>query len=168
MFGGVTRSAAVGQWVGDKERVDLRNRRRVIVVIMTSQKKLPTSSVTMDSNFVFRLKDAPQLYKDFIKRYHRTFESEYDYNQRYMNFIQTLRYINSINAQTFTEQKVLPNQFADYSDDERRNYLRKTAKRIDPELRMILRMNEDPEESKEETVRSQPTERTGYIIRSYA
>ncbi|CAH1645460.1 unnamed protein product [Spodoptera littoralis] len=103
------------------------------------------SHVKMDNNFVFKLKDAPQLYKDFTKRYHRTFQSEYDYNQRYLNFIQTLRYINSINAQTFTQQKVLPNQFADYSDDERRDYLRKTAKRIDPELRMILRMNEDPE-----------------------
>lgn len=103
------------------------------------------SFVKLDNNFVFKLKDAPQLYKDFTKRYHRTFASEYDYNQRYLNFIQTLRYINSINAQTFTQQKVLPNQFADYSDDERREYLRKTAKRIDPELRMILRMNENPE-----------------------
>uniref|UniRef100_A0A2H1X189 SFRICE_027567 n=1 Tax=Spodoptera frugiperda TaxID=7108 RepID=A0A2H1X189_SPOFR len=122
----------------------------------------------MDNNFVFKLKDAPQLYKDFTKRYHRTFTSEYDYNQRYLNFIQTLRYINSINAQTFTQQKVLPNQFADYSDDERRDYLRKTAKRIDPELRMILRMNENPEESKEDMFRTQQTERTGYGIRTYA
>lgn len=98
-----------------------------------------------DSSFVFQLKDAPELYKDFAKRYHRTFKSEYDYNQRYLNFVQTLRYINSINTQSDTQQKVLPNQYADYSDDERRAYLRRNHKHIDPQLKTILRMDREHE-----------------------
>nr|XP_021191847.2 uncharacterized protein LOC110377323 [Helicoverpa armigera] len=120
------------------------------------------------TNFVFQLKDAPELYKDFIKRYHRTFDSEYDYNQRYMNFVQTLRYINSINAQSFTQQKVLPNQYADFSDEERRAYLRKTEKKIDPELKIILRMKDEPKRHRK-PLRSKTSKKkaTGYGIRDY-
>lgn len=93
----------------------------------------------------FDLKKAPQLYEQFIQRHKRKFKSEEEYNERFQNFVQTLRYINKINAQSHaTQQKVLPNQFADFSNDERRRILQRTTKNIDPELKTILRIKDNP------------------------
>lgn len=114
----------------------------IVLAVFLLYPSLPVSS-GKDTSFVFDLKDAPALYKDFAKRYQRKFKSEFDYNQRYINFVQTLRYINGINSQADTLQKVLPNQYADFSDDERREFLRENHKHIDPELRDILRMDDE-------------------------
>lgn len=102
-------------------------------------------STFADDDLQFDLKKAPELYEQFIKRHNRKFKSEQDYNERFQNFVVTLRHINTINAQSHkTQQKVLPNQFADFSNDERRRILQRTTKNIDPELKQILRIKDNP------------------------
>ncbi|KAJ8728207.1 hypothetical protein PYW08_016592 [Mythimna loreyi] len=120
-----------------------------LALALTLLYPLLANSLEEESNFVFELKDAPAVYRQFAKRYNRTFKSEYDYNQRYTNFVQTLRYINSINSQGDTLQKVLPNQFADYSDNERVMYLRQHFKHVNPDLKQFLRMNDDSEDEED-------------------
>lgn len=97
--------------------------------------------------YMFNLRNASSIYKDFIKRYNRTFKGYHDYYQRYINFVNTLRTINNINKQSSVMQKVLPNKFADWSDDERRNLLLRTTKknRIDPELKTYLNIDDRPD-----------------------
>lgn len=85
----------------------------------------------------FDVQNSVALYKNFIKRFYRKFKNEDDYYQRYLNFVRTLRTINKINAGA--TEKVGPNQFADWSDEERYKRMDKMKKRgaMDPEIKAI-------------------------------
>lgn len=83
----------------------------------------------------YNLRDGPQLYEKYVKKYHKTFKAQREYQDRYNNFMKTLRKINVINSRP-NSQKVRPNQFADLSTDERNNVEQTT--KIDSELKFMM------------------------------
>lgn len=91
---------------------------------------------------IYDLKNGPSLYADFIKKHKRTFQDREEYQSRYMNFLNTLKKVNEINAVPGS-QKVFPNKYADFTNDERIALTEKEQK-VDPELASMLRDERNP------------------------
>lgn len=94
----------------------------------------------MSPNYVYDLRNGQKIYDYFIAKYNRTFNGELDYQNRYSNFIRTLKKINQVNSIT-DSVKVGPNQFADYSTAEYRAAMKKLGKDDDPELAITRERN---------------------------
>lgn len=92
-----------------------------------------------------RLSDAPKLFKQFITKYNKTMKSEYEHQERFKNFVKTLKNINVVNARPNAE-KVGPNQYADLSYDEwKKTTINKEPERVrDPELEYVAKINNQP------------------------
>lgn len=92
---------------------------------------------------IFQMQEAPFLFQKFMKRYDKKYNNEWDYQNRYLNFVNTLRKVNEINAEPGSV-KVVPNKYADLSDQERSLLEEEqTTKRIDSEL-AALSADRDP------------------------
>jgi hypothetical protein len=64
----------------------------------------------------YNLDDAEELFKTFVKDYNKTYEGE-EYQRRYNNFVENLKFINEHNASNSTFSVGL-NKFADLGKDE--------------------------------------------------
>lgn len=89
------------------------------------------------SPYVHDLQNGQKLYEDFIAKYNRTFTGELDYQNRYSNFMRTLKNVNRINS-IQGSVKVGLNQFADFSATEYKKTMDHTEKKVDPELALML------------------------------
>ncbi|CAK1547244.1 unnamed protein product [Leptosia nina] len=87
-----------------------------------------------EPTLIYNLRDGPQIYKKYVEKFNKTYSDD-EYYTRYHNFMNTLRQINYINSKK--PQKVQPNKYADWSDDERRNV--EATTKIDWELTMQLK-----------------------------
>lgn len=70
---------------------------------------------------VFNLNRGPDLYREFAKKFNRTFVNREEHQMRYKNFMKTLQEINFLNSQPGSV-KVGPNKYADLTDIEKINY----------------------------------------------
>lgn len=81
----------------------------------------------------YDLREAPRYYDEYIKDFHKTFKDQNEYRRRYKNFVETLKKINTLNAQP-GGNKVKLNSNSDLTDAERK------PRKIDPELKSIMRI----------------------------
>lgn len=101
------------------------------------------------SPVIFKLDDAPILFKQFVVKYNKTYGSEMEYQERYNNFVRTLRKINVKNSHP-SSVKVGPNEYADLTPQEWNNHLKdlvtKTnpARPRDPELELARHFQSHP------------------------
>lgn len=84
--------------------------------------------------FIYNIENAPTIYAEYVNKYNKTFYGQNDYERRYKNFVETLKKINKINSEP-DSKKVGPNRLADLSYED----LVETTKKIDPELRAIMK-----------------------------
>lgn len=66
---------------------------------------------------IYDLKDAPKLFKKFIKDYHKEYRNAEDYKAHYNNFVSNLKYMNKVNKEG-RSAAVGINLFADLSEKE--------------------------------------------------
>lgn len=86
---------------------------------------------------VYDLRDGPQLFKKYIKKFGKTFNGQEDYYNRYDQFMKTLKTINQINSKPGS-RKVRLNQHADLTDDQKRFINVEKTTKIDPELKLLM------------------------------
>lgn len=65
----------------------------------------------------FDLKDAPELFEQFVKEYNRSYKDEADRKVHYEAFVNTLKIINASNSPNSTAVYGI-NKFADYTLEE--------------------------------------------------
>lgn len=85
---------------------------------------------------VYNLRNGPQLYEDYVKKFGKKFRDSQEYHERYYNFMETLRKVNEINSQPNT-QKVRLNQYADLSETAKLDLMEQTTK-IDIDLKLQM------------------------------
>lgn len=95
------------------------------------------------SPHIYDLQNGQQLYEDFAAKYNRTFAGELDYQNRYSNFLRTLKNVNRINS-IKGSVKVGINQYADFTATEYEKTMNQPEKKVDPELALMLR-NKEPD-----------------------
>ncbi|CAB3224256.1 unnamed protein product [Arctia plantaginis] len=71
---------------------------------------------------IYKLEDAPKLFKQFIKDYDKKYKNEEDKSEHYKTFVNTLKEINMINSNKEYSSTVDINLFADLSTEERQQY----------------------------------------------
>ena len=66
---------------------------------------------------IYDLKDAPNIFKRFIKDYHKEYKDKEEYEKRYKTFVSNLKYINEINQEGRSSVSDI-NMFSDLDNDE--------------------------------------------------
>lgn len=66
---------------------------------------------------IYDLKDARNIFKSFIKDFHKEYKTKEEYEKRFKNFVSNLKYINDINQEGKSSISDI-NMFSDLSNDE--------------------------------------------------
>ncbi|KAF9424116.1 hypothetical protein HW555_000825 [Spodoptera exigua] len=70
---------------------------------------------------IYKLSDAPKLFKKFIKDFNKKYKDDKDYQKHYNNFVENLKEINRINSDKEYSSTSDINIFTDFSLEERQS-----------------------------------------------
>lgn len=68
----------------------------------------------------YKLEEATKLFENFIKKYNKIYKDNEDKEKHYKVFVKNLKYINDVNSDPEISSTVDINNFADFTDEEKK------------------------------------------------